>query len=108
MKKVLAKRNDVAFYMKMLPLVNLHPEAYDKSKTIVCEKSNEKAIQLLEDVYAKKEIPAPTCDTKAIDENIKLASKLGIRGTPAIVFEDGRTARGAISAEELIKKIDGK
>jgi thiol:disulfide interchange protein DsbC len=108
MKKVLTKRNDVAFYMKLLPLVQLHPKAYDKSKAIVCEKSNEKALQMLEDAYVKKEISAPACDTKVIDENISLAGKLGIRGTPAIIFEDGRTARGAVSADELIKKIDGK
>jgi thiol:disulfide interchange protein DsbC len=108
MKQIIEKRKDIAFYLIMFPLVKLHPEAYDKSKTIVCEKSNEKALKLLEDVYAKKEIPKPTCDTKVIDENIQLAQKLGISGTPALVFGDGRKVSGAMDADKLEALIDRK
>jgi thiol:disulfide interchange protein DsbC len=108
MKKVLDQRNDIAFYLKMMPLVNLHPQAYDKSKAIICEESNEKAIQLLEDVYAKKSIPQAPCDTKVIDENIRLAQKLGISGTPTLIFNDGSRASGAVKAEQLIQMIDQK
>lgn len=108
MKQVIEKRKDIVFYLKMFPLRQIHPQAYEKSKTIVCEKSNEKAIKLLEDAYAKKEIPKPSCDTTVIDENIKLAEKLGINSTPTLIFDDGRTARGAIKAEELIKLIENR
>ncbi len=108
MKKVLEMRDDVVFYLKMFPLTSIHPQAYSKSKTIVCEKrrSNEKAIKLLEDVYAKKSIPEPDCDTDAIDKNIELAERLGIRSTPTIVFGDGRVINGAIKAEQIIKLLD--
>lgn len=108
LKQIIEKRKDIAFYLKMFPILQLHPQAYDKSKTIICEKSNEKAIKLLEDVYAKKEIPKPSCDTKAVDENIKLAAKLGINGTPTLVFDDGRVMSGAMKAEKLIKLIENK
>ncbi|MEF9427202.1 MAG: DsbC family protein [Candidatus Mariimomonas ferrooxydans] len=108
LKQIIEKRKDIVFYLKMFPILQLHPQAYDKSKTIICEKSNEKAIKLLEDVYAKKEIPKPSCDTKAVDENIKLAAKLGINGTPTLVFDDGRVMSGAIKAEKLIKLIENK
>ncbi len=108
MKQIIEKRKDIVFYLKMFPLQQIHPKAYEKSKAIVCEKSNEKAIKLLEDAYAKKEIPKPSCDTRVIDENIKLALKLGINSTPKLVFSDGRTASGAIKAEELIKLIENR
>ncbi len=108
MNKVLGQRNDIAFYLKMMPLVKLHPQAYDKSKAIVCEESNDKAIQMLEDVYAKKSIPPPTCETKVIDETLQLAQKLGISGTPTIFFSDGSRVSGAVKAEQLIQLIDQK
>lgn len=108
MKKVLSQRNDIAFYLKMMPLVSLHPEAYDKSKAIVCEESNEKAIQMLEDVYAKKSIPPATCETKVVEETLRLAQTLGISGTPTIIFSDGSRASGVVKAEQLIQLIDQK
>ena len=53
MKKVIEKRKDIAFFIKMYPLP-MHKGAYEKSKTIVCEKS----LALLEDAFAKKTLPA--------------------------------------------------
>lgn len=108
MKKVIEQRKDIAFYIKMFPLTQIHPEAYEKSKAIVCEDSNEKALQLLEDAYTKKEIPKADCKTDVIDRNIQLAVKLGIGGTPALIFEDGRVKSGALPAEQLISLIDRK
>lgn len=104
MKKVLEKRKDIAFYLKMFPLVKLHPKAYEKSRTIVCKKS----LELLEDNFADKKLPPPECKTKEIDENLKLGESLGITGTPAIIFPDGSIAPGAMAAEALILRIDRK
>jgi len=104
MKKVVKERDDIVFYLKMYPLTRIHPDAYNKSKAIVCEKS----IKLLEDAYEKKTIPAPSCKTDAVDKNIALAQKLGIRGTPAIILPDGRLLSGNKRAEDLIKLIEGK
>jgi thiol:disulfide interchange protein DsbC len=82
MKKVLETRKDIVFHVVMFPL-RIHPEAYVKSKAIICEKS----IKLLEDAYDRKH-------------------SLGITSTPALVFQDGRKASGAMKAEALIKLID--
>ena len=106
MKKVITQRDDIAFYIKMLPLAQLHPEAYDKSKTIMCADTNEQSLKLLEDVYAKKTIAKPTCDTDVVDVSLALAERLGISGTPAIIFENGKMVGGAIGAEDIIKIID--
>lgn len=108
MKKVLESRKDIVFYIKMFPLTSLHPQAYEKSQAIVCEKDNAKALQMLEDVFAKKEIPKPACTTDVIDKNIELARQLGISGTPAIIFDNGSLKSGAMSSEQLIQFIDTK
>ena len=101
-KKILEKRKDIAFYIKMFPLAKLHPKAYEKSTAIVCEKS----LNLLEDSFAGKSLPESKCKTSEIDENIKLAEKLGIRGTPAIILPDGGIIPGYKDADSLISLID--
>ena len=103
MKQIIAKRKDIAFYIKMYPL-EFHKDAYWKSKSIVCNNS----LQLLQDCFDKKEIAKTDCKTEEVDNNLKLAKSLGITGTPAIILPDGRLRVGAMPEAELIKLIDGK
>lgn len=100
MKTVIKERKDIAFYIKLYPLP-MHKEAYEKSKAIVCEKS----LALLEDAFNKKELPKAKCETTVIDDNIKLAQKLGIDGTPALILPDGRVVSGYKDAKALIELI---
>jgi thiol:disulfide interchange protein DsbC len=92
MKKTIEERKDIAFYIK------LYPEAYEKSKAIACEKS----LALLEAAHEKKPLPKPSCETTVIDENIRLAEKLGISSLPSIVLPDGRVFPGYRDAKSLI------
>lgn len=101
-KKVISQRNDIVFYIKLFPLVRLHPDAYRKSKSIVCEKS----LKLLDDAFSGKEIPPPKCETDQIDKNIRLAESLGISGTPTLILRDGTVVPGYMPAERLIALID--
>jgi len=101
-KKVVEKRKDIAFYIKLFPLTKLHPDAYWKSKSIICEKS----LKLLEDNFEKKSIPKPSCETDAIGKNIKLAGSLGISGTPTSILPDGSVLTGSQPADKLIELID--
>jgi thiol:disulfide interchange protein DsbC len=100
MKKVIEQRKDIAFYIILFPL-KMHPSAYDEAKAIVCEKS----LTLLEDAYEKKEIPKPKCETSVVDDNIKLGEELGITGTPAIIFPDGRLIPGYKKADAIIELV---
>jgi len=100
MKKVIEERKDIAFYIKMFPL-RIHPEAYEKAKAIVCEKS----LALLESAFEKKPLPKPKCETTVIDENIKLAEKLGISSVPSIILPNGRVVPGFKGAKALIELI---
>jgi thiol:disulfide interchange protein DsbC len=100
MKKIVEMRKDVAFYVKMFP-PKTHSEAYEKSKSIVCEKS----LTLLRDAFKKKTLPKPSCETLAVDENMKLAQDLGITSVPMIILPDGRLLPGYKDTKTLINLI---
>ncbi len=101
-KKIIKKRKDVAFLIKMFPL-NIHPQAYEKSKAIVC---GDKPAVLLDDAFAGKKLPKAACATQEIDNNIKLGKELGISGTPALILPDGRLLPGYVQADTLLNFID--
>ena len=103
MKQIAAKRKDIAFYIKFLPL-KFHKDAYWKAKSIVCNKS----LKMLEDNFAKKEIPRTECATEEVDNSMKLAASFGISGTPTLILPDGRLREGTIPEGELTDLIDGK
>ena len=100
-KKIIKERKDIAFYIKLFPL-KMHPEAYGKARAILCKNSP----KLLDDAFEGKEVPDADCDTKALDENIKLAEKLGIGGTPTIILPDGRIVPGYVDGPALIKLME--
>ena len=103
MKKIVEERRDIAFYIKLSPIKS-HPGAYDKAKAIVCENS----LTLLEKAFERNQIPAPKCKTSVIDENMKLAERLGITGAPALIMPDGRLISGYKDANTLKGLIDRK
>ncbi len=88
------------FYIKLFPL-KIHPAAYEQSKAIVCENS----LALLEDAFEKKTLPKPKCETSVINENIKLAEKLGIWSVPVLILPDGRVIEGYRDFKTLINLI---
>ncbi len=100
MKKVIEKKKEIAFYIKMFPL-KMHPGAYEKAKAIVCEKS----LTLLDDAFEKKPLPKPSCETTVVDENVKLGEKLGISGAPTLIMPDGRLIPGYKEADALIELV---
>ena len=85
----------------MFPLP-MHKDAYKKAKAIVCEKS----LALLEDAFEKKPLPEPKCETTVLDDNIKLAEKLGIRGTPTVILPNGIIMQGPKDADSIIAAVD--
>jgi len=103
MKKIVAVRKDIAFYIKFLPL-EFHKDAYWKAKSIVCNKS----VKMLEDNFENREIPKTECATDEIENSIRVAKSLGIGGTPSLILPDGRLKVGALPEEELLDLLDGK
>ena len=101
--KLAQERTDISFHILMFPLM-MHKDAYWKSKSIVCNKS----LKMLEEAFAHKEIPKTECNTKEIDNNIKLGESLGITGTPTIIFPDGRVHTGFLTAKQVLEFMQEK
>jgi thiol:disulfide interchange protein DsbC len=100
LKKIIAERKDIAFYLELKPLP-MHPDAYWKSESILCGKS----LELLDANFAKKPIPRPEppCTSAPVDENLKEAQELGITGTPTLIMPDGLVVVGARDQATIIK-----
>lgn len=105
LKKLVAMDPDVAVYVKLFPL-KMHPTAYDKSRVILQGKS----VKLLDDAFAKLQLPAPGPETsaKGVDETIKLGRTLGVNSTPTLIFPDGSVMPGAKDAVEIKTLLAGK
>lgn len=100
LKEVVRRAPDIAFYIKLFPL-EMHPNAYAISRSIVCNKS----MELLEASFAGRPVPPPGCDSAAVDETLALVRDLGIRSTPTLVLPDGLIVPGFKTADELLSRI---
>jgi thiol:disulfide interchange protein DsbC len=109
--KSLAKVENVTIYTFLMPLDELHPEARKRSAAVWCAHDRGSAwLDLMErgidpkapklDQKPGQPASKPACDTP-LDRNLELASRLGVRGTPALFSEDGRAMAGAGSTEQL-------
>ncbi len=98
LKKLIALEPDLAIYIKMYPL-KMHHEAYDKARVLLAAES----LDMLDKAFAGEKLPPPAeKDRKEpVDETVKLAGSLGIRGTPALVFPDGKLIIGFRNAENM-------
>ncbi len=97
LKKVVVEKSDIVFYLKLMPLTKMHPDAYWKAKSIACSRS----MLLLEENFEKKPIPRPSCESPVIDENIKLGVEIGITGTPTLIMPDGFVVLGGGNARVI-------
>lgn len=101
MKKVLARRNDIAFYLMLFPL-DMHKDAYKKAQSILCDKS----AALVDDAFAGKSVPEPKCGNEQVEKIKALGRSFDITGTPAIIKGDGTLISGYLEADDLIEWIE--
>lgn len=95
----LATLKDVTIYTYLMPI--LGPDSNAKSRDIWCAKDNAKtwrAWMIDGNTPAKQ---GDKCDTTALARNLDLGRKYKIQATPAVVFEDGTRAPGALPLERI-------
>lgn len=94
---------DVTVYTFVIPI--LGGDSPEKSKAIWCAKDNTTAWRnwMIEGTQPPRTMAQ--CDTAALDRNLSLSRKHRITGTPAIVFEDGSRAPGALPPAEVEKRL---
>lgn len=97
----IAKVDNLTLYVFLYPIEQLHADATAKSQKVWCAKDRGKAWH---DLMLKNQVPKNKGDCETpIGRNIALANQLNINGTPALIFEDGRLAPGAIPKEQIEK-----
>lgn len=102
----LANVTDITVYTFLYPLDTLHPDAGKKSKQIWCASDRSKA---WEEWMSKGALPKNdgNCDNP-LAKTIQLGQKLGVQGTPTIIFADGRRVPGMIPAAKLEQMLGEK
>ena len=95
----LLELKDVSIYTFLYPI--LGPDSTTKSKDIWCAKVKAKAWRGWMIDGEAPTSAAAGCDVAALERNLKLGQKYKIQGTPAVVFEDGSRAPGAMPAAQI-------
>lgn len=99
MKKLVEKRPDIVFYLKLFAIVSPDPQTV---KSIICAKS----VSMLEDGYERKSVPKEECQSTELDDNTKYSQENGLTAAPAVIFPDGTIQLGYSEAAQLEKRID--
>lgn len=97
--------DNVTIYTFMYPMQQLHPEAKSKSISVWCAPDPSTAWQDL--MLGGKPPTLATC-INPIEQNIVLARRLGVRGTPTMLNEQGEALLGAASAREIEAWLSGE
>ena len=88
-------------YTLLFPI--LSPDSTVKARNIWCAADR---VQAWRDQMLKNQAPPNAqCETP-IEANLAFGRKLLVRGTPAIIFEDGSRVNGALPRDALEKKLD--
>lgn len=97
-KKVAAAGVNVS--VVLFPLMSIHPDAYRKSVSVWCAADRQGALDKALSGQAV-ETPAAPC-AHPIDENLRLAKRLGVNKTPTVFLPNGQRIEGFHSAAELL------
>lgn len=97
-KEGLKDVTDVTVYVLLYPL-EMHPDAANKARAIWCSSDR---VQAWHDWMLDGKLPknAGSCDTpiKSVGE---LGKRLGVTGTPTLIFSDGARVPGAIPSAQI-------
>ena len=79
----------------------LGADSSDKATSVWCADDRQTA---LTDAKMGKDIATVRCDAR-LDENLEIMKDFNVRGTPAILLEDGTLLRGYVEPEKLLEEI---
>lgn len=94
----LEKIDNVTIYTFLYPIDSLHPKAREKAISIWC--NTNPAAAWHDWMISGKEPKLRAC-LNPINDNVTLAAKFGINGTPTLISEDGRVMAGTAPAAQI-------
>jgi thiol:disulfide interchange protein DsbC len=96
------QENGVEVRYAAFPRAGIGSDSYNKYVSVYCAKDQNETMTLAK----QGETPAvATCDNPVADQ-YQLGQKLGITGTPTLIFEDGEMQPGYAPWKELLKRMN--
>jgi thiol:disulfide interchange protein DsbC len=93
---------DYTLYIFLYPI--LSPDSTEKAKAIWCAKDRGATWNALM-LEGKAPPPAPADCKHPLEANLQLGRKLGVNGTPTLIFQDGSRMPGASSVEAIEQRF---
>lgn len=84
------------------PRAGIPSPSADKLITAWCSKDQQKAMDALK---KQESVPNATCEKNPVAADFKLGAEIGVNGTPAIWFPDGKLMPGYLPPAELAKAL---
>ena len=99
-----AALKNVTIYTFLIPI--LGDDSVVKARMIWCSKDHAQVWRtwMLQGVMPPR--PMGSCDVKALDRNLDLATRYHLNYTPAIIFDDGSKFAGNADIDHLTKRLD--
>lgn len=97
---------DVTIYTFLYPPASIHPDAARKARLVWCAPDRARAWSELM-LKGREPDNAATC-AAPIGENIALAERLAVEGTPGIVFASGKLVPGLIRRDAIERYLEGR
>ena len=101
----LAKAKDLTVYTFLMPV--LGDDSHDKARSIWCATDRTAVWRdwMVQGLLPPRVEAAKGCEPP-IERNLALGGRHNVRGTPAIVFEDGLRVPGMLNAVQLEKQLE--
>ncbi|GHD73266.1 DsbC family protein [Vogesella fluminis] len=105
-RESLSQLDNVTVYNFLYPLAQLHPDAPRKARQIWC--SSDRAASWLGFMRQGKALSGSDKCATPLAEIAALGERLGISGTPALIFPNGELVAGAIPLAEIERRLAAK
>ncbi|MCF2949380.1 DsbC family protein [Paraglaciecola aquimarina] len=84
------------------PRAGIDSPSFSKIASVWCSENRQKSMDLM---YHNNQSTLKNCDNTAVKAQYELAKQLGLQGTPATFFADGKMMNGYHSAESLLEML---
>lgn len=78
--------------------------SWTKAEEVWCADDRQEA---LTEAKQDKGFPTHECDTSVVSKHYAMGQDVGLRGTPAIVLEDGTLVSGYLPPDQLLQALEG-
>lgn len=93
----------IAVHYAAFPRAGLESKTFEKMQMVWCAKDKNAAYT---SVINAQDIPKQSCSTQSVQNQYHLGQKLGIRGTPALILQDGSLIPGYMPPDSLKAMLD--